>query len=235
MENFHVVCIIPSLYAGAGSVNVMMNHIRFSNKNKINYSIIVYRDTPSIYYEELNNLGIEVHLIPKPSLKNFYKIKKRLKEIYSCSLNSISLVHYYDPLMILPTFRAFIKLKCNKFIAHALSSILSENKNNLVRNALLSYPIRYIASDLWACSLPAAITWFGRNAINKNNVKIIQEAIHVDKYAYSEKTRVELREVYQLKNEIVIGHIGRFNSNKNQMFLIEMLKQLITKDRKSVV
>lgn len=53
---------------------------------------------------------------------------------------------------------------------------------------------------------------------------IIKNGLDIQKFSYNDKSRNEFRSEYGLKENIVIGHIGRFSEQKNHKFLIDIFK-----------
>lgn len=84
--------------------------------------------------------------------------------------------------------------------------------------------IQRYATDFWACSEPAA-DWFFRKPLKKN-VRIIHNAIPVEKMRFSEKKREQLRAQLGFQHDYVIGNVGRLHFQKNQEFLLEVFASL---------
>ena len=53
----------------------------------------------------------------------------------------------------------------------------------------------------------------------------------MQKFSYDEVLRNEIRKKYSIKDdEILIGHIGRFETAKNHIFMIDVLEQIVLKN-----
>ena len=77
-----------------------------------------------------------------------------------------------------------------------------------------------------ACSKEAGEWLFG----NKKKVNVIPNGIELEKYVYDENIRNRVRKEFSiLKEEILIGNVGRLEEQKNQLFLIKALKKLDSK------
>lgn len=83
----------------------------------------------------------------------------------------------------------------------------------------------YMATDFWACSQTAANFLYGEQ-ISKEKIKIMPNAIEIDRFVYNEKVRSKYRREYGLKNCFVIGHVGRFVYQKNHEFLIDVFYEV---------
>lgn len=85
-----------------------------------------------------------------------------------------------------------------------------------------------MATDFWACSKAAADFLFGEQ-IPREKIKIMPNAIDVDKFAYDQHIREQYREKYGLQDCFVIGHVGRFAYQKNHRFLVDAFKEITKK------
>ena len=79
------------------------------------------------------------------------------------------------------------------------------------------------STENFACSDKAAEFMFG----TKSGVKIINNAIEASKYKYDEAVRNKLRKQLNITDELVIGHVGRFHMQKNHIFIIKVLKEIV--------
>jgi len=83
-----------------------------------------------------------------------------------------------------------------------------------------------LATDFWACSKTAANFLFGKQ-ISENRIKIMPNAIEIEKFAFNPQIRDVYRRKYGLDNYYVIGHVGRFEYQKNHHFLINLFYEIL--------
>lgn len=96
---------------------------------------------------------------------------------------------------------------------------------------LLKYPTYY-----WACSKLAAEWKFPKKIIKQKKYKILKNAIDTSKIYYSEELRKTNREKLEIEKEnIVIGHIGRFSIQKNHEFLIDIFNEIYKRNDKAIL
>lgn len=75
---------------------------------------------------------------------------------------------------------------------------------------ILFKPIYLLCSDLnIACSVNA-----GKYLFKNQPCKIVHNGIELERFYYNEKSRNSIRDEYSFANKKVIGHIGRFSSEK---------------------
>lgn len=68
---------------------------------------------------------------------------------------------------------------------------------------------------------------------NNRAVRVIINAIDIEQYRYKEAVRKSVREKLQLDDKFIIGNVGRISEVKNQMFLLEIFKEVL-KERVTV-
>ncbi len=81
------------------------------------------------------------------------------------------------------------------------------------------------ATDFCACSWKAADWLFG-SKIPKEKVKILHNAIDIEKFSFKQDVRDKYRELLGLEDRFVIGHIGRLSAQKNHDFLIDVFYEV---------
>lgn len=104
-----------------------------------------------------------------------------------------------------------------KLIAHRMGMVFLENTPNY----------------FWACSHEAARWLFPYDIYESGKFELIHNAIDLNNFSYSEMTRKEIREKYGWENQFIIGHVGRFNAQKNHKFLIDIFEKIYEKKRNS--
>lgn len=120
------------------------------------------------------------------------------------------------------------KYGVSRIIVHGHNSNNMGGKVQKFFHAMNKCIIGNVATDFWACSTDAA-KWFFPNKL-RGKVCIIKNAIDVDKYSFDQCKRDKIRQDYNLEKCKVIGHIGRFHFQKNQMHLLLIMHKLIQKD-----
>ena len=78
-----------------------------------------------------------------------------------------------------------------------------------------------LATDFCACSKDAADWLFGDN-IPRSRIRILRNAIDVERYLFHAQIRADMRSRLGLDGKFVIGHVGRFSYQKNHEFLVDV-------------
>lgn len=99
----------------------------------------------------------------------------------------------------------------------------------LVGNMFKKKLIKY-STDFLACSLDAGKWLFGEKIVNSNKFKIIYNSIDFENFKFNKNIRTKIRKELGFNdNTFVIGHVGRFNSQKNHVFLINIFEKISKK------
>lgn len=77
--------------------------------------------------------------------------------------------------------------------------------------------------ELWACSKVAAKWMFGSSW----QVTFVHNGIDTGRFAFDENIRNEVRKQLHIEDRFVIGHVGRFAKQKNHVFLLKVLSQIL--------
>ena len=108
-----------------------------------------------------------------------------------------------------------------KVICHSHNVI--SYKNIFPYNLMITYKKNFIVkhSDLLlSCSSEAGYAMFGRKA----RFNVLKNYIDSNRFTYNPIWRDEIRE--ESSAQIVLGHIGAFNGQKNQIFLLNLMEYL---------
>lgn len=202
-----------------GLESMIMNYYRNIDRTKIQFDFLIHRMQTSDFEEEIKSMGGRVFHLPNlnPFSKNYMN---SLVDFFNKHSSDYKIVHCHLDCMSAIPLKIAQKAGIPIRIAH------SHNSNQTVD---LKYPLKLyyknkinkVATHLFACSYDAG-KWMFKN----NNFKVLPNAIDSKKYVFNENKRKEYREKLKIKDEIVIGHIGRFYPQKNHKFLIDIFKEI---------
>lgn len=172
--------------------------------------------------EELKGEMICLNLLFEPgrSRNNIYKpIKEYLKHnhydvvhIHSGSISVLALVSL-----------AAKKEQVNKIIVHSHATGNRKNPKYRITKFLMTPILDRCPTDYCACSIMAGEWKFSNRAMKK--LFVLKNGVDLNKFRYSSEIREIMRDRLGIsKNDYVIGHVGRFSYEKNQQFIIGLLK-----------
>ncbi|PGA19849.1 glycosyltransferase family 1 protein [Priestia aryabhattai] len=209
----------------AGTETMLMNIYRNIDQKKVQFDFISYSQQDAHYDEEIKALGGRIIKLSKTqSIKEIYKaIKKHgpydvvhAHTLFHCGIATVA------------AFLAGVKVR----ISHAHTTL--DNSDHFIKKIyiqLMKSMINTFSTNLLACSAGAGSYLFGERSLTKKSYSYFPNVIdysHFLKYSQPEVNRFKNKE--DLKNKVVIGHIGRFMEAKNHIFLLQIMKRILKKN-----
>lgn len=224
-EPIHIVHVVGKVVTG-GVDAVVMNYYRHINRSKIQFDFIMdgYGKTP--IDEEIIAMGGRIYKVEpydKNILKNFLQCYRIFK------INHYQIVHaHLNTLSVFPLLAATlagVKIR----IAHSHSTAV---KSEYIRTAA-KYMLRPFATPFsthyCACSAYAGKWLFGMRSFQAGKIRIIPNAIEIERFSFDAKTRSHTRSLLNLGDAFVVGHVGRFMYQKNHDFVIDIFQEIYNK------
>lgn len=199
-----------------GITNVVMNYLRYFNAGKVDVEICAGEIVEEKYITEIANLGYKLYVLPKRR-KHIFKYRRALKKIIKQNNYDIVHVHGNSATMVLELSVAK-KYRVPVRIAHCHNSVCG----NMLRHKLLYPFFKKSYTDAFACSELAGNWIFG-----ENNFTVIKNGFVTERFVFDGQKRERYRRELGLEDSYVIGHVGRFNSQKNHRFLLNVFEELI--------
>ena len=216
MKKIKIVHFVNGMNNG-GVESVILNYFSNMDISKYDLHIVTQGDNDDKCIKNFENLGFKVHIVTRKK----ESLIKNIKEIYHIlKSNNFDILHTHMtvtnlfPLML--GWLVGIKVR----ISH---SHLAIKDMNLMDKIYCKLAIIF-TTHKFACGIEAAKTLFNKSM---NDVIILKNAINLEKFEYNPKMREETRKRLDINNELVLCNIGRLTEQKNQMFLIEIMKQLM--------
>lgn len=206
-----------------GIENFIMNIYRNIDRNKVQFDFLIHQKEEQIFEEEIKKLGGNVYRISSIKKIGYFKYKKELRKFFEKSRYKVVHSHYNE----LSGLILKVAKKCGikNRIAHSHTSYPT------YKNIFIKIFSKFLILQLkdknilkFACSQKAGEWLYGIN----NEFNVINNGINPQEYLFNIKKRNETREKLNLKdNDIVIGHVGRFSSEKNHSFLMDIFNELL--------
>lgn len=221
------IAVVMGKYVTGGIRSVIWNYYMAMDKNKIQFDLLVDKNSPDNDYEVFVSKGAKVYeitAIEKNPIRNIIETRRILKN------NNYSIVHgYLNTLNIFPMFAGFLagtKIR----IAENLSTAHPREPKSKIKNLLKPFA-SFFATNLAANSIYSAEWIYGK--VKAKKTIILRNGLNLDDFIYSEKLRIEKRQSLGLSDEFLIGHIGRYHFQKNHEFLIDVFSEIVKKNPQS--
>lgn len=221
------VCIYCDTWNQGGIETFIAETILHMNTENIQFTIACAEKCESRFDMQLKERKIEI--VALQNKNNIGAFRKTLGSIIPlvklCKNNSISVVHLnvFHGVSMMQAF--FLKIcGIQRVIVHCHGSGLRDCKGKKIK--LLGHEVcktifKEYADDRWAASEQAAHFLF-----NDEPARIIPNGIDVERFVFSKQKRYECRNQLDIKDEILLGCVGRLDQQKNQSFLLNVLKEM---------
>lgn len=209
-----------------GIENFLINYYRNIDKEKVQFDFVNIYDNKLCFQQEIEDLGGKVYDVPnyyKHPIKYIKIVKKIIKDnnyrIVHCNMNSA--------VMIFPLVAAkFAKAKV--IIAHSHNSSSDKGFIKSALHWINKHWIPLFANNFWACSKVAGEWFYSKKIINGEKFKVINNAVDIEKFMFDKDIRIKKRKELNFKqDEMIIGNVGRFSKQKNQVFLVKILNEIL--------
>ena len=227
MSAVNVLQVIGELELG-GAESRIMDITRRLDPKRCHYDFLVFNPKEQHYDAEAEALGCRIYrLQPRFKLYNWGAYKRAL-EAFFAQHPEIDIVQGH----MTSSARIYLKaakdkgVKCT--IAHARSAGTDPGLKGVITR-FMRKGLDGIADELFACSKEAGISVFGKETFDAGRVRVIPNALELDKFAPGAVNRDEmlkLRNSYGLEGAYVVGHVGRFHYAKNHEFLLEVFDKI---------
>ena len=228
-EPMIVLHVIGRLDIG-GAESRIMDLYRHIDREKVQFHFMQHTKDRCAFEEEVESLGGKVYHVPRFNVKNYPAYKKAWEKFFK-EHPEIKVVHGHmtsTAAIYLPIAK---KARVEITIAHARSAGVDPGLKGTVtkflrRNLYKKCDYRF------TCSKLAGDAVFGDQNIESKKAKFIPNAINVDKFMFDAKVREQIRYELGIGNKFVIGHVGRFSHMKNHGYMLQILEQCISLEKK---
>ena len=222
-----VLCIIGGMNAG-GAETFLMKVYRRLDKTKYQIDFAVVND--GVYDAEIQSAGGRIfHITPKTKgpIKNFNGIRQLVKrEKYEYVLRVSQ--HSLSALELLAAKLGGAKIR---IFRSSNTNVVSDSRMEKLLHRVFIYMPRLFANVRIAPSTEAAEFMYGKNCIKKKKAVLLHNGLDLTLFRYNESARKRIREELNIAEDaVIIGHVGRFYSQKNHEFLLDIYDSIHKKN-----
>lgn len=229
IEPIRVLQVFSRLDRG-GAETAIMNYYRQIDRSKVQFDFVQHTDENCAFNNEIESLGGKIHRIPRYKVFNHFTYLAAWKQLLS-NHPEYSIVHgHYFTISIL---YFHVARKMDRYcIAH--SHIEMRGFRSIFMKAI-TLPLRKIANYYFACSEAAGVFLFGKKIVRGPRFFIMRNSIDTKRFSFNQNLRDQVRNQMQLADRFVIGHIGRFNQQKNHKFLIDIFVKVYCSESSAIL
>lgn len=226
MEKKRILFFMDGVGNAGGIQEMVINWVKHFCKDEFIVDILSYNTgKQDNYIERFEEISGKVYIIDTFTKgRKFFRSLKQTKEFFDN--NKYDIVHAHA------SSKAFFVLREAK--RHNIKiRILHSHCTQFINKSLISKFIGYalkpfatrVSTHYMACSHEAGYFLFGKKRMDKKGI-IIPNGIELSKFSYNPEISNQKKLELHLKNEIIIGNVGRFRPQKNHIKLLNVFKVL---------
>ena len=210
--------------ARAGIETMLMNYYQEIDRSKLQFDFLANKPIPGEYDEEIRSMGGRVFVSPGLNPLHFPEYKRFVAGLLHEN-PEIRIVHAHNEAMGYYALKSAKDAGIKVRIAHAHNTqIIKDYK----------YPLKMVckqllpgaATDYWSCGRDAGIYYYGEKRWKESGF-ILHNAIDTTRFTFRQEARDNQRKLHNLEDCFVIGHVGRFNVQKNHTRLLDIFAEVL--------
>lgn len=225
-----VLHYIPGFLYG-GIESMYLSWYRNINYEKVTFDLLLRtQDEQAPALKQYRALGGSYYRLAP--ISNIFSFKKSV-ELFFKEHHDYDILHAHeaDPFVL----RSAKEHGIPCVVIHSHSSNLAQGVKERLRFYDEKLTITLYADYAFACSELAAKWKFGGMRFHHHPVTLIHNAIPAELYDFTQGKRDAVRSALGLGEEYVIGHVGRMTYPKNQIYLLDIFNEVLSRQENSTL
>lgn len=198
---------------------MLMNYYRHIDRAKVQFDFLTHRPYDGDYGEEIMQLGGKIYHLPR--LNPFSQSYKQELSRFFKEHPEYQIIHVHQDCLSGVILKVAQKCGIAVRIAHSHSARQDRGLKYPIK-CFLRRSISKYATELMACGEEAG-KWMFAGA----DFRIVNNAIDSSQYAYDPQKRKTMRVHLGIsENDVVVGHVGRWDYPKNHLFLLDIFNEM---------
>ena len=222
MRKFKVLVIVNAAFGYDGISSVATNYYKYQDRSRVEMDLLTINPIFDDLARVIDANGDKSFVLDyrnRNPIKYVFQLRKVIKE------NKYDIVHVHGNSATMAVELLAAKLAgCMVRVAHSHNTQCDHQK----LNKLLMPVFSRLYTDCCACSKEAGEFLFG-----DRECYVVNNGLYLPLYEFNPDVHDRIRAEKGITDKYVIGHIGRFRFQKNQEFLVSLLKRI--RERKDAV
>jgi glycosyltransferase involved in cell wall biosynthesis len=211
----HVVTIMNR----AGIETMLMNLYRSMDRRLIQFDFLVHREEKGDYDDEIIQMGGRIYIVPSISPFHHKKYLKRLDSFFSST--DYRIVHSHLNTFSMYVLRSAKNIGISCRIAHShIDRIPIDYKYPF--KLFCKKKLRFYLTERFACGEGA-----GNWLFDTEKFRVVNNAIDTKRFLFTYQDKNIFKQKFNVKDQFVIGHIGRFSKQKNHHFIVDIFIEIL--------
>lgn len=214
-----------------GAETMVMNYYRHIDRTKVQFDFLVHREQRGAYDDEIERMGGRIYRMCPVYPQNFSRYKRDLRTFFRAH-PEYKIIHSHMSELGYFAFREAERQGVPVRICHAHNAPHGFDAKMIMRTYFKKRMMPYL-THLFMCGEESGKWLYGEK--NKSRFIMLNNAIDAAVYSFDASKREEMRRQLDLTDELVVGHVGRFNPQKNHPFLLDIFTSLLKKEPDAVL
>lgn len=214
-----------------GAETMVMNYYRHIDRTKVQFDFLVHREQRSAYDDEIERMGGRIYRMRPVYPQNFSRYKRDLRTFFRAH-PEYKIIHSHMSELGYFAFREAERQGVPVRICHAHNAPHGFDAKMIIRTYFKKRMMPYL-THLFMCGEESGKWLYGEK--NKSRFIMLNNAIDAAVYSFDVSKREEMRRQLDLTDKLVVGHVGRFNPQKNHAFLLDIFAALLKKEPNAVL
>lgn len=214
--------VILGMTSIVGGVETYILNLYNRLKTEYLFDFIIQEPLEGIFKETFKDEPCNFYVVGNLKRHPFSTLKN-LKKVYKNNQYDIAYVNLCNSSLFLYT--AYLK-KYNKNCCIITHSHNGDDKHKLQHVIIRKY-LNKKTNKYFTCSDKAGTWMFGDKVMKSGKVRLIKNAIDTKKFEFQIQDRIDIRNSLGIPQDaFVVGHIGRFEYQKNHPFILQLCKDV---------
>mgnify|MGYP002463249260 CR=1 FL=1 len=224
MEGPVRILMLFTIMNRGGAETMVMNYYRHIDRNRVQFDFMVHRQEQGVYDDEIKTMGGKIYRMIPLHPFTFGTYRKQISDFFD-QHPEYRIIHGHCSESGYFVYREAARRAVPVIIAHAHNAHALFDTKWLFRT-YFKHAMRPYLTQGFTCGKEAA-RWLLGNELGKKAI-LQRNAIDTLLYRFDEVVRLEVRQELHLPEDAtVVGHVGRFNRQKNHEFLLEVFHKYV--------
>lgn len=214
-----ILQILPGGKITGGIEHFVMNYYENIDRSKVQFDFLFNYNERVAFEDQIKKLGGRVYYFSVRQDGNLIKYNRQLSEFFQ-NHREYKVIHGHMPGLAIAYFEIAKKNGVKIRISHAHVTQTDPTIKGYILKLIIKN-IKYFSNYYCACSKLAGHFMYGNT-----DFKVIPNAVSTERFSFSTKKRNKLRQQLSLENKFVVGNVGRYSIQKNQLFLLDIFNEV---------
>ena len=232
-EKLKILEVLGDAISNGGQESFVLNVLNHIDTDKENFSIDIL--TP--YYcdnEHYKNIiekkgfGLYCFNLTFVPGRNRFNLIKPIKQFFDTHSYDVVHIHAGSTSVLAECALAARRAGVKKIIVHSHCATDKKSIRYLMLKLAYGRALRTAPTHYAACSEIAGESKFSKK-ICRNRLTILKNGVDLNRFHFDPEVRSKMRLRYDISdNCVLLGHVGRFTFQKNQKYILSVLKTLLS-------